>query len=203
MKIQYVEVTEKTLTLMNSDVVPAHTIRVDGKPLTAGSKAPAGCEYVFEEQHDGWFKQMVRRLPQEFKSADNDAQHQLTIGQLIVLLEPHVGDVDSEMFPNTERSVCFWGDVVPYEMPMSYRGRYDELALSYCVDSESNFPVRALIARLNSVIGSELEGYKGGFFRMTKDTPVWASNWGRTGVPIVGVEGGEWSVRLIVGENEE
>ena len=206
MKIQYVEVTEKTLTLMNSDVVPAHTIRVDGKPLTAGSKAPAGCEYVFEEQHDGWFKQMVRRLPQEFKRNDiGDTQHQLTLGQLIALLEPYAGKVDSDMFPDTERCILFWGDVVPDGKIDSYRGIYAHLAIGYTVSKrygDDEPTVIDFVAALKSKIGSVMDGYKGGTYKMSEETPIWAANYGNLGVHIVGIKANNWDVELVVGEKE-
>lgn len=58
----------------------------------------------------------------------------------------------------------------------SYRGDYAQLALGY---QEATRPTVAdLVKHLESAIGKSFEGYKGGTYYMSKDTPVWAANYG-------------------------
>jgi hypothetical protein len=60
----------------------------------------------------------------------------------------------------------------------SYRGYYDQLALGW--KEEGLVTVGDLLAECQSAIGQTYEGYKGGEFKMSKSTPVWAANYGRS-----------------------
>jgi len=71
----------------------------------------------------------------------------------------------------------------------SYRGYYDQLALSYVAGSEQTLSVISLLAQARTAIGSRFTGYKGGTFVMGPDTPLWASNYGDVSdLAIIGVE---------------
>lgn len=60
--------------------------------------------------------------------------------------------------------------------PHSYRGYYEDLALE---PSSSITTIEELHAELcQRVLNKELEGYKGGDFRMGTDTPIWISPYG-------------------------
>lgn len=62
----------------------------------------------------------------------------------------------------------------------SYRGYYEELALGYAVAEYGQAPMKAsaLRATLESAVGRVFEGYKGGEYVMSRNTPMWAANEG-------------------------
>lgn len=70
----------------------------------------------------------------------------------------------------------------------SYRGYYDHLAL----EPHDNCPAKTVancLRRLSNAVGDTFEGYKGGDYRMTRNTPLWCSEWGdASGVMIVGTK---------------
>lgn len=68
----------------------------------------------------------------------------------------------------------------------SYRGYYDHLAIGY--REEGNVRVSELLGELRAAEGKIFTGYKGGDYRMSRETPMWAANYGRSGsTAIVGV----------------
>lgn len=62
----------------------------------------------------------------------------------------------------------------------SWRGSYEELAIEYEVDGNP-LTVEIFLQQLKDAVGSVFQGYKGGDFRMGKNTPVWAANYGDSG----------------------
>jgi hypothetical protein len=79
----------------------------------------------------------------------------------------------------------------------SYRGYYEHLAVGFSEDGDS-MTVAALHDLLTRADGKEYEGYKGGVFRMDRDTPVWASNYGRSSsTAIVGLLVESYRVTLL------
>lgn len=63
----------------------------------------------------------------------------------------------------------------------SYRGYYEDLAIRL-VNGAYNAPtVMDFIAMLESAVGKTFEGYKGGLYRMGRNTNVWFANHGETG----------------------
>lgn len=78
----------------------------------------------------------------------------------------------------------------------SYRGYYSDLAIGYTND-EDGWVVGKLRSALTEAVGSVFEGYKGGDYRMGRETPVWVANYGRShGVAVVRVERQSWRVVL-------
>jgi hypothetical protein len=65
----------------------------------------------------------------------------------------------------------------------SYRGYYEDLAIEPGESTASE-----LHAALSDVIDTKLEGYKGGEYLMTVDTPLWEACYGSTGDAIVGID---------------
>jgi len=59
--------------------------------------------------------------------------------------------------------------------PHSYRGYYHDLAFEV---EDGSMTVNELMILLNSIIGQEFEGYKGGMYRMDFDTRIWVSAYG-------------------------
>ena len=95
-------------------------------------------------------------------------QYHVTLGEMISLL----GQAD----PDAK---------IGLTDPHSYRGYYADLALEPTLELIS---VKQLIAQLNLVLDKTLEGYKGGDFLMSADTPVWVAHYGCTGRALLDVD---------------
>lgn len=80
----------------------------------------------------------------------------------------------------------------------SYRGYYEDLAISPC-----NFVVSVndLFHDLSSAAGSEFTGYKGGDFIMGDRTPLWQASRGDIGRPILSIDTEQNPVQLVLGDN--
>lgn len=63
---------------------------------------------------------------------------------------------------------------------MSYRGYYEDLALGYNTDSDAQVTVGDVLDWAKSALGEKFYGYKGGEFIMSKSTPLWIANYGKT-----------------------
>lgn len=101
---------------------------------------------------------------------------QITLGQLIDLLAGRPQD----------QPVCFdFCSLVPRGVA-SYRGWYDHLAIGYREWSrETEISVKDFHAMLRKADGYVFTGYKGGDYRMHRDTPLWVANWGDSGSTVV------------------
>lgn len=81
----------------------------------------------------------------------------------------------------------------------SYRGDYGNLALGFReLDGRTKaMTVAELIEECEEADGQTYQGYKGGDFKMSGNTPVWVANYGdSTGTVIVGVSDDGYTVRL-------
>ena len=97
------------------------------------------------------------------------ASTQLKLGQIIEGLEA----IESK----DQKHVFFdFSHAFPTSLA-SWRGVYAELALGFSFDGNAPTVDKQLNA-LKDAIGAHFEGYKGGMFRMSKDTPVWVANYG-------------------------
>ena len=74
---------------------------------------------------------------------------------------------------------------LPADMPIhglgelhSYRGYYNELAFEPSPEQET---ASSLLKRCVDAVGQVFMGYKGGYFMMNKDTPLWISPYGHSG----------------------
>jgi hypothetical protein len=68
-----------------------------------------------------------------------------------------------------------------------YCGYYRDLAIEFGEDASAT--VQGLLTTLNSAVGQVFTGWKGGDFRMDRNSRVWVANPGRTtGTVIVGIE---------------
>lgn len=102
-----------------------------------------------------------------------DACDQLTLGEIILKLEAVKDQSKSVIFDG--------GNFSPLASIDSWRGVYAELAIDYKVSDGEYTTVEMLLESLKEVVGSTLEGYKGGDFRMTKNTAVWIASCGSCG----------------------
>lgn len=105
----------------------------------------------------------IQALMDAISTAARDSRkgYHVTLGELITAL----GKVDE----NAE---------INFGNPHSYRGYYADLALE---PLDKPITVCLLIQDLNHVLDKTLEGYKGGDFLMSADTPVWIAHYGCTG----------------------
>lgn len=96
----------------------------------------------------------------------------LNLGQIIERLDA-LGDKD-------EQYVSFDFESAYPTRLTSWRGIYAHLALEFAFDKDAP-TVSALLDTLKNAVGTTYEGYKGGMFRMSEQTPVWVANWGHSG----------------------
>ena len=120
--------------------------------------------------------------------------YHLTLGQLIDKLQSF-----------DQYGVVFHDETQPHEYLFdSYRGYYSDLAMTY-EPSKSHQQVNDLLFQANLALNNTYEGYKGGDYVMTADTPLWLANWGETSdIAIVDVcEIGIQYVKLITKQLED
>jgi hypothetical protein len=73
----------------------------------------------------------------------------------------------------------------------SYRGYYNHLALGWTNrEAPPYWPtVAQVLAVLEPAVNATFQGYKGGDYRMTRETPLWVANYSHTGsTGIVAIE---------------
>lgn len=66
--------------------------------------------------------------------------------------------------------------------PHSYRGYYSDLSFN---SASEPVTVARFLTGLKNCMGRTFEGYKGGDFVMTEETPLWAAEYGCTGLAIM------------------
>jgi hypothetical protein len=116
--------------------------------------------------------EMVRQKVAE----DAVAAGQMTLGGLLGALAP----LDSDM-----PIVVDFTDSAPGDFD-SYRGYYEQIAFE---EHGSHSTVAAFLREATEALGETMTGYKGGDFVMHRQTPVWASSYGRcSGMRLVGVD---------------
>jgi hypothetical protein len=70
----------------------------------------------------------------------------------------------------------------------SYRGYYDQLAIGYADDGNA-MTAGDLLKDCRAAVGAHFEGYKGGQFRMDRNTRIYVANHGSSaGVGLVGIK---------------
>jgi hypothetical protein len=116
----------------------------------------------------------------------------ITLGHLITLLK-HVEDREVPIefdFPSSN---------IPTTLA-SYRGYYSQLALGhrdFNYDKPAIPNVNTVIEELESAIGQTFQGWKGGDYVMSPDTPIWVDNPGRySSIAITGIKDLTWKVIL-------
>jgi len=82
-----------------------------------------------------------------------------------------------------EMDVIFSGGNSP-SSPDSYRGYYSDLSFEPQSEAVS---VKDFSMMLNESLGKTFNGYKGGDFTMTEDTPLWMANYGECGEAIISI----------------
>lgn len=100
---------------------------------------------------------------------------QWTLGQLIDALE------------KAKPKLIFHGYASLYvDEIQSYRGFYEDLAIGATTEfTEGCYDGTAFLEYVKACEGREFEGYKGGDYTATRNTPLWIANWGMCGDTIV------------------
>lgn len=115
------------------------------------------------------------------------SENQITIGQLINKLKTI--DPDKRVYYD-------WLRAAPTRFN-SYRGYYEDVALGATCERYESKTVGELLAEAEAIMGTALEGYKGGYFKVTPAKPLWVANYGSsTGWAIVGIDENEFYVTL-------
>lgn len=94
---------------------------------------------------------------------------QMTLGQLIDALEAA---------PDRSQRITYeLCGIVPTKLD-SYRGYYDQLALGLDASRHARLTVAELLEDAKAALTTTFHGYKGGTYRMNRETPLWAANYG-------------------------
>lgn len=91
------------------------------------------------------------------------SQTQMTLGEVILT------------FKNMDKNALMYG----LSDPHSYRGYYCDLAVENYTCGQKT--VEDTLGMFEDCLGAKFEGYKGGDFIMTKNTPVWVAVYGCCG----------------------
>lgn len=128
------------------------------------------------------------------RAAQFASRDQLSLGQLIDELKSV-----REANGNKDVSVCFdFEHAYPTNFD-SWRGVYAELALGFSFEGVEP-TLDEMIDRAEDAVGRTYEGYKGGDYTMTRETPVWVANFGNAGsTAVTGVYNEGWQVVLLTG----
>lgn len=133
-----------------------------------------------------------------------DRSDQFSLGMLIDSVQEAVSRMDRD-----ERGCDVWLDfehLFPTEFG-SWRGSYEELALRFTssdFDYETNqMTAHEFLKLCKETVGKTFTGYKGGEYRMTRDTPVWIANRGNSGeTALIGVDYDGYRLTLITGQRD-
>lgn len=125
---------------------------------------------------------------------------QLTLGELLNLLK----DIPTE-WGKDKRPVDIsfdFGTAYPTGFS-SWRGSYEEIAVEYALsgyDGEqfAHTDLKDFVKMIEDSIGKEFDGWKGGEFVMTENTPVWVANSGNVGnTAVVGIVNENYTVIIL------
>lgn len=119
---------------------------------------------------DHWIQHLVNGMNAE-QQEKRAASEQMTLGKLIAVLESLPSDTPVEGLGALD----------------SYRGYYSDLAFE---DDVSPRTVGDVLADCRNALGERFTGYKGGDYYMTKNTPLWVSDYGcASGKRLMGLSG--------------
>lgn len=136
-----------------------------------------------------------------YKRTSVFGQDQLTLGDLIEKITPIANNQDGVVdIYEIEATVEFdFEYLFPTELH-SWRGAHEELAFSYKSQDGDSEPmgVTAFLKMLTEAVDEPMYGWKGGYFKMSSDTPLWVANPRNSGrTAVVGVKNNEYEVLLL------
>ncbi len=139
-------------------------------------------------------QEQIDRTIAAARAAEFASRDQMSLGQLIDKLKEVRAANDKE-----DITICFDFE---YARPAdfdSWRGVYAELAVGFAFDGDET-SLDEFIVRAERSVGLSFNGYKGGEYVMTRDTPVWVANYGNSGsTAVTGVFDDGWQVVLLTG----
>lgn len=136
---------------------------------------------------------------------------QLTIGELILKLEACKPTYENYKNETEHKTVHFEFEYAFPTGVSSWRGSYNELALTFDFEGYEHFSKEKLtpmtltdfLKMIKETIGKEFTGWKGGEFVMGKTTPVWVANDGNSGnTGVIDVLEDDYSITLKTGHCE-
>lgn len=136
--------------------------------------------YLGDEKME--IQDFLKTMVAQQRKKDFDVSNQLSLGEFILKLE-HLYEKNKD---KEDYRVCFhFADLIPTGFS-SWRGSYDELAITFgsgrdLYGREDFSKIANLLKEAKSCVGKTFHGYKGGDFVMTKNTPLWVSNYGSSG----------------------
>jgi hypothetical protein len=124
----------------------------------------------------------IHEAVKQMRTDTFEKSSQISIGDTISILKNiQKGDREKEPYVRFD-----FGYFEPIDIH-SYRGFYDELALSYG-NKSNEVLLSGFIKMLEDAVGKTFTGWKGGDYTMTKDTPLWVANSGEANeTAVVGV----------------
>jgi hypothetical protein len=132
----------------------------------------------------------INRAIRQARKLRVDDSDQLTLQELIDKIFPFRDRTESDDPDREPWTINFdFGSAKPTTLD-SWRGDYAELALGYELsgyDRKSDdghfaqMTVRDLYDHLVGCLGKSFQGWKGGYYTATEDTPVWVANPGNAG----------------------
>ena len=121
------------------------------------------------------------------------SSHHLTLGGLIDGLK---------RLPQDQPVYYDFARFVPTSLE-SYRGYYEDLALGYRERDARDARTGNLCTACMDAVGRLYTGYKGGNYRMVRDTPIWVANRGEAvGTYLVGVRTNDYATILLTATDE-
>lgn len=116
----------------------------------------------------GKYLEAMSKMERQEKLKDSA---QLSLGELILKLES---------IPDKQKKVVYdFGEYAPTDID-SWRGIYSELALDY--EKTEPKTVEQILSILKEANGNSFQGYKGGYFKMGRNTPIWVANYSESGI---------------------
>lgn len=117
-----------------------------------------------EANFQGIFDSLSKRLK------DKRYHNKYNLGQFISDLSKYPEDAEVIIYP-------FYLYPIDFD---SYRGYYEDLALSYSTNPEHKLTAGELLQKAKECINKNFSGYKGGSFQMDKNSIIWLANYGET-----------------------
>ena len=146
----------------------SHATLLEGLAIPGGVRRPTPPDSPPADPLNTPLQALVDTVTARAGKEAAEARGQFTLGELIEALGKCEDDDD----------VCFEFGHFSVGKVDSYRGDYSQLAID--VDTTSTINVKHFLGRLKEILGTTLEGYKGGDYMMTDSTPIWVASWGET-----------------------
>jgi len=154
------------------------------------------------------FQEMIDNKIKADRTESLKGSPQMTLGESIAVLE------SSELIAEDgdHKHVAFDFEYLFPTGIDSWRGSYDELAISFgsgdfytgeYKDRPQPPTATEFLSWLKEAVGKTYTGYKGGDYVMGKSTPLWVANYGNSGsTGLVGIKIDDFEVKLVTADCE-